>query len=455
MDAHSHPQPEQDPRPQPNWLARNGHWFALGAIVLSLVAIQLGTSSNGNNGNGAAVLAQQPFIDSSINFAGERVPLEDEDIAERYERELLGVQYYQSNTLMLMKRGGRWFPRIEAILKQYQLPEDIKYVAAVESHFEQKSSPRGAAGFWQMMEPTAREFGLEINDEVDERYHLDKATHAACKYFRRTWKSFGSYTSSLASYNMGQGALQRSMQQQQQSNFYDLLLNTETSRYVLKVVAVKQLMSQPSTYGYHLKAKDYYKPLPTKAVRVNSSIPNLSEWALQQGINYRLLKLHNPWLRKNSLTIRNGKQYDIEIPLNPRLSKAALETEVVPEEVEETEALPGNADVESEPDPKEEENASANEPAAEGDTSQVANKEVTTPATVEKPAASNEKVKAESSSEPKFSKRKERPATHTVTRGESLGYIAQKYNMPLSELAKLNKLKVNSQVQIGQKLKLK
>lgn len=253
-------------------------------------------------------------IPTDIKFAGEHVPVKDIEVYERFDRELTLNVYWQANTLLLIKRSYRWFPMIEQTLRSQGVPQDFKYVAAIESMFENRTSPAGAAGFWQLVPSAAREFGLEINDEVDERFHPQKATVAACKYVKRAKRLLGSWTNALASYNVGMGSLQRSMANQQQQNFYNLLVNNETSRYVFRLLSFKEIMEHTDDYGFVISDKHLYRPYRLRYVKVSSTIPDLARWALQQGINYKLLKLYNPWLRKNTLTITGGKHYVIALP---------------------------------------------------------------------------------------------------------------------------------------------
>ncbi|MES2387569.1 MAG: transglycosylase SLT domain-containing protein [Bacteroidota bacterium] len=387
-----------------------------------------------------------PDIPDSVNFAGEAVPLNDEDVYERFDKELIQTTYFQSATLLLMKRSHRWFPQMEPILKQYGVPDDFKYVAGIESNFENKVSPRGAAGYWQIMEPAGREFGLEINDEVDERYHAIKATHAACKYFLRVRKVFGNWTSALASYNVGMGSLYRSLRAQKMTSYYDLLVNSETSRYVFRLLAVKEIMQNGQKYGFVVKNKHFYAPIATRKVRVSASIPDLAAWAIGNGINYKILKMHNPWLRKNTLTIgKAGKFYEIDIPLHPNMSTQASDIEAPVDSVASDTAAPGG-----EPD----EATRALEDKGEDPAS--AGLDVAA-AAAEKPTAANSREnerKSAKTREEDTNYKKATPDFHVVKNGESLGGIAQKYGMSQAKLAKINKLK-SLRIQRGQKLRLK
>ena len=251
---------------------------------------------------------------TQLNFCGERVPLEDPEIWERYDKELLKNTYWQSNTLLLHKRAHKYFPIIEPILKEYQVPTDFKYLALIESGLENVISPAGATGFWQIMKGTAKEFDLEVNSEIDERYHLKKSTILACKFLLSGRKKFGSWTLAAAAYNMGRTGLQKQINIQKANTYYDLLLNNETSRYVFRILAVKDIIENPKHYGFHFREKDLYHHVPTYSVSVDSAISNWTDFAHQHDINYKILKRYNPWLRKNYLTNNKRKVYEIEIP---------------------------------------------------------------------------------------------------------------------------------------------
>lgn len=254
-------------------------------------------------------------LPEKIDFAGEATPLHQSDVLERLEREIYVNAYWESNTVQMMKRAGRFFPDIERMLEENDIPDDFKYVALIESGLMNVVSPAGARGFWQFMPNTAKEFGLEVSNEVDERYHWEKATAAACKYLRSAYRRFGSWTNVAASYNMGIAGFARRMNEQQVPNYYDLYLNEETSRYMFRILAMKELFSRPSAYGFELQASDLYQLPIYRDLVVDKTIPNLATWAIQHGSNYKQLKLHNPWLRSDKLTIRPGKTYTIQLPL--------------------------------------------------------------------------------------------------------------------------------------------
>ena len=253
-------------------------------------------------------------LPENIDFAGEPVPLQNPDIRERLDRELLVNVYWQSNGLLLFKRANKYFPQIEPLLKKYGLPDDFKYLAVAESGLEYTSSPAGASGIWHFMKATGTEYGLEINDYVDERYNLEKATMVAAEYLKSAKNKFGSWTMAAAAYNAGVGGMNKQINRQGQTNYYDLLLNDETSRYVFRILALKEIMNNPQKYGFNFREKDLYSNIPTYKVKVNTPVEDWSEWVKQYGINYKILKIHNPWLRDTFLKNASGKEYIVEIP---------------------------------------------------------------------------------------------------------------------------------------------
>ena len=249
-----------------------------------------------------------------MDFCGERVPLENPDIWERFDKELLKNTYWQSNTLLLHKRANKYFPIIEPILLKYQIPDDFKYLALIESGLENVISPAGATGFWQIMKGTAIEFGMEVNSEIDERYHLEKSTILACEFLSQAKKKFDSWTLAAAAYNMGQSGLKKQINRQKVNNYYDLLLNNETSRYIFRILAVKDIVENPKNYGFHLRDTDLYQHVPTYTISIDTAVSHWADFALQHDINYKILKRYNPWLRKKYLTNSKRKIYEIDIP---------------------------------------------------------------------------------------------------------------------------------------------
>ena len=253
-------------------------------------------------------------LPNTIEFPGEKVPMNLIDVREKLDRELHVNTYWQSNTLLFIKRLNRWFPIIEKILLEENVPNDFKYLALIESGLTQVVSPAGAAGFWQIMKKTAPEFGLEVTSEVDERYHVEKSTHAACLYLKEAKEKFGSWTLAAASYNIGQSGLQRQLNKQEVNSYYDLLLNSETSRYLFRILAAKHILSNANQFGFNFRPKDLYPAITYKTIVTDSSISSFTEFAAQNGINYKVLKYLNPWLRSKELTNSKRKNYEIRIP---------------------------------------------------------------------------------------------------------------------------------------------
>ncbi|MEM1323795.1 MAG: lytic transglycosylase domain-containing protein [Bacteroidota bacterium] len=254
-------------------------------------------------------------LDQSFDFAGEAVPMNNFDARERLDRELLRNAYWHSNTMLNVKKAARFFPLIEKILAENGVPDDFKYLAVAESDLSNAVSPAGAKGFWQFLKGTARDYKLEVNGEVDERYHLEKATVAACKYLKNKKERFGSWTLAAAAYNMGAARLSREMQAQRGASYYDLNLNQETSRYVFRLVAIKEILRNPAAFGFELDPADRYTPLNDYAVvEVDGAVPNWGDFAQKYGISYRMLKVYNPWLVSSKLTNKAKKTYRIKIP---------------------------------------------------------------------------------------------------------------------------------------------
>ncbi len=253
-------------------------------------------------------------IPEDLNFAGELVPQEDPEIMERVDREFLVNTYWQSNALLLMKRAHKYFPVIEPILAKNGIPDDFKYLAVAESGLTNVVSPAGATGFWQIMKETGREYGLEINSNVDERYHLEKSTEVACKYLNKWKNRYGSWALTAAAYNAGPGAINKFMGIQKVDNYWDLLLGDETGRYVFRIMAIKEILSNPEKYGFHVEKEDLYTAVPTFTVEVDEPIASFADFAREYEITYKILKRHNPWLRQPHLNNSSRKKYVIEIP---------------------------------------------------------------------------------------------------------------------------------------------
>ena len=254
-------------------------------------------------------------LSKSFSFANENIPTHIPDIRERLEREILRNAYYHSSTIMNLKRSTRFFPEIERILQEEGLPLDFKFLAVAESDLTNATSPVGAKGMWQFLRATGKEYGLEVNNDIDERMHFEKSTRAACKYLKRLHKRFGSWTMAAAAYNMGGSRLKKESSAQKSENYFDLNLNQETSRYVFRIAALKEILTNPETYGYFLNVEDYYQPLNDfSVVEQNTTVDNLGAFAEKYGISYRQLKIYNPWMKSSRLPNASGKLYKIKIP---------------------------------------------------------------------------------------------------------------------------------------------
>ncbi|HCC69987.1 MAG TPA: murein transglycosylase [Bacteroidales bacterium] len=261
-------------------------------------------------------------LPDSLYFAGERVPLENFDTRESLDRELNSNAYFHSSTLLLIKRSHRYFPVIEPILEENGIPDDFKYLAVAESNLSNVISPAGATGFWQFMNSTAKEFGLELNDQVDERYHLEKSTGAACRFFMKSYEKYGNWTMVAASYNRGSNGVDKLINIQEEDNYYNLLLPDETSRYLFRILAFKTIFNNPEKYGFEIPEKHLYPPLEYTTVIIDSTVNSFAEFALSHGTNYKIFKAFNPWLRQPYLNISPGKSYEIKIPVKGTRTKA-------------------------------------------------------------------------------------------------------------------------------------
>lgn len=255
-------------------------------------------------------------LPEELYFAGERVPLEIPDVRERLDRELHINTYWHSSTIFLIKRAHRWLPQMEVILREHGIPDDFKYLTAIEGGFVNGVSPKNAVGFWQILKSSGKENGLEITRSVDERYDPLKSTEAACKYLKKAHRKFNNWTNAAASYNRGMRGLQRALDNQQVDSYYDLLLNSETSRYVFRILAIKEIIEHPAKYGFNIDKGHLYEQEKLRYVEVDKNINDLVKFAKDQGINYKLLKRHNPWLRDDQLDVGRNKTYRIAIPVD-------------------------------------------------------------------------------------------------------------------------------------------
>ena len=245
-----------------------------------------------------------PPLPDSVFFCGEAILIDNFDREERLDRELLANSYFHSSTILSFKRANRYFPQIEKELRKQGIPEDFKYLCLIESGLAQATSPAGAKGFWQFMPATATEFSLRVDREVDERLHIAKSTRAACIYLKRAYARFKDWTLVAASYNMGMGGVSSTLEEQEMENYFDLHLNNETSRYVFRILAMKLIFENQEAYGFHTKELELYEPIPIRQVELVESTDNLAHWAVEQGTTFRMLKLLNPWILGNKLTLR-------------------------------------------------------------------------------------------------------------------------------------------------------
>jgi len=294
-------------------------FFALGGVLTLLVFITFSAFSSEeankiSSFDSNIFEVRTPNVPSEVYLFGEKIPLESFDIYERLDRELIVNSYLHSATLLGLKRSGRWFPVIEPILKRNNIPDDFKYLAVAESNLDNAISSAGATGFWQFMESAGKKYGLEINDQVDERYHVEKSTQAACDYLKEAYDKFGSWTLAAAAYNAGFNGIEKWSNIQNSKNFYNLLLNSETSRYIFRIAALKIIFENPSTYHFHINNSEKYQPLNTVEMTIDSTITDFSAFAQQLKINYKILKYYNPWLRDTGLKNKNKKVYIIKVP---------------------------------------------------------------------------------------------------------------------------------------------
>ena len=298
---------------------KNKFVFLSLAVLIMSVGFFIGQSTSGKETEVEKDYPQNyqiisPAIPKETDFCGERTPLENYEVRERLDRELVVNTYWHSFTLLTIKRANRWFPVIEPILKKNNIPVDFKFLALIESGFEQVTSPAGAVGFWQFTEFSARQYGLEVNAEVDERYNIEKSTQAACDYLNYAYSKFKSWTLAAASYNFGVSGIEKQVTRQREKDYYKMLFGTETSRYILRIIAMKEILKNPARYGFSIKDADLYQPIETYDIEVDSSIKDLALFAIQKGYNYKILKNFNPWLRDNVLPNKSAKKYIIKFP---------------------------------------------------------------------------------------------------------------------------------------------
>lgn len=291
-----------------------GGLFVLGTLILSSSGLLKSKNAFKSYGNSEPSKVYALEVAQKYSFAGETVVLDDPDLHERMDKELLVNTYWQSNMMLMIKRSAKYFPVIERILKEEGVPDDFKYLAVIESGLENVKSPAGAKGFWQILKTTGREMGLEVNANVDERYHIEYSTRVACAYLKKAKKKLGSWTLAAASYNRGISGINRLLKKQQVDSYYDLLLNQETKRYVFRILAMKEILSNPEQYGFVFETQDLYEQIPVYTVAVDTAITNIASFAKTMGVNYKQLKIHNPWLLQNHLNNKSRKLYHITFP---------------------------------------------------------------------------------------------------------------------------------------------
>ncbi|MBK9096975.1 MAG: lytic transglycosylase domain-containing protein [bacterium] len=290
--------------------------IGLGFLIITFLLSNNITNANGNPDEtfpqGYRIIS--PEIPTYLEFAGEKIPTDNFEVYERMEREFLSNTYWHSATILAIKRAYRWFPVIEPILKKNNIPDDFKYLSVAESNLENVVSPAGATGFWQFMKEAGEKYGLEINSQVDERYHVEKSTEAACKYLQDSYNMLGSWITSAASYNMGQDGVMKQQERQKAKSYFNLVLNSETSRFVARIVSLKYILQNPEKYGFDIKDDEKYEPIEFTEVTLDSSVADLADYAESLGINYFILKMFNPWLRDNYLTNKLRTDYTIKLP---------------------------------------------------------------------------------------------------------------------------------------------
>ncbi|MCQ2235735.1 MAG: lytic transglycosylase domain-containing protein [Bacteroidales bacterium] len=295
--------------------------IAVAGLVIFFMTLSAGTSIADYDNNVSEhkfVTPHQTYLPSmpdSISFCGERVPLERRDIYEALDREMVVNTFAHTNTILILKRMTRYFPLIESVLKEEGVPDDFKYLAVAESNlYDIARSPVDAIGLWQFLKTTGKEYGLEVNDEIDERYHIEKSTRAACRYFRKAYEEFGSWTMVAASYNGGMRGVKNMKNLQHQSNYYEMIWVEETARYVFRIIAFKQILSNPESYGFNITESDRYQPWRVNVVDMDTTIVDLAQWAIDRGTTYKRVKELNRWIRQNKINNPRRKTYHIAIP---------------------------------------------------------------------------------------------------------------------------------------------
>ncbi len=293
---------------------------ALGSSAFQTTAEPLPGNSMQQDAFSAVI---SPEIPTSVNLCGSKINLDRNDMYERFDRELTSLMYSHGSTLLTLKRANKYFPVIAPILKANGVPADLIYLACAESSLNPRAySPAKAAGLWQFLASTAKQYGLEVNDEIDERYNIEKATAAACRYLKKGLEKYGDWPTVMASYNAGMARISGELDKQIADNSFDLFLNDETSRYVFRIMALKAILENPSAYGYQINPDQLYRSTDCRTVNVTGPVEDWAAWANKQGISYAQLKEENPWIRARSLTNKSGKTYKVKVPKKDSLYRS-------------------------------------------------------------------------------------------------------------------------------------
>ena len=283
-------------------------------IFVSLISFRISKTRFLTNGNESNYYIYPVSIPKKVSFAGEDMSLDEDDLIERMDKEFLVNTYWQSNTILLIKRANKYFPQIEKILIDEGVPTDFKYLALIESGLENVTSPSGAKGFWQIMKTTGKEYGLEINSNVDERYNLNLSTRIACKYLKKAKEKFGNWTLAAAAYNRGINGIQNKITNQNQTAYENILFGEETKRYIFRIIALKNIVESPESFGFYIEEEHMYNPVKYDEIKIDTPISNISDFSKNLGLTYKSFKIHNPWLLENHLNNKSRKVYTISIP---------------------------------------------------------------------------------------------------------------------------------------------
>ena len=304
-------------------------WMCIGASLPLLLGYQQ-LSDKELPQSKVAALAVSPETPEEVRFADETIRLKRADLRERMDREITAFTYSHQLTLLMIKRANRYFPVVEPILKECGVPDDLKYLMVIESNLSPLAkSPAGAAGLWQFMQTTGRQYGLEVNVNIDERYNIEKATRAACEYLKESYAMYGDWMTVAASYNAGQNGISRRLEQQGVTTAMDLWLVEETSRYMFRILAAKTVLENPKAYGFVLKRSQLYPYIaPKEIITTTQQIDDLAAFARKHGVTVAQLREENPWLREYTMNNKSGRTYHIRIPdtkalhYDPKATKA-------------------------------------------------------------------------------------------------------------------------------------